>query len=163
MVLDFSCEGVCHVKQYDHVSDMIENYNVKIGDKTALTPAFNHLFEKGEGLLLCDAEREAFHSTVAKALYISTRSWPDIIPTVLVLSGRVREPTTSDKEKLVSLLKYLNGTGDLHLTLRYDGMSIARWHIDSSFACHPNFRSHSGGVLLIHPDGGGIASSSTKQ
>ena len=163
MVLDFSCEGACHVKQYDHDSDMIANYDVKIGDKSALTPASNHLFEKGEGLLLFDAEREAFHSTVARALYISTRSRPDIIPTVSVLSGRVREPTTSDKEKLVRLLKYPNGTSDLCLTLRYNGMSIARWHIDSSFACHPNFRSQSGGVLLIHPGGGGIASGSTEK
>ena len=163
MVLDFSCEGVCHVKQYDHVSDMIANYDVKIGDKTAFTPVSNHLFEKEEGSLLSDAERDAFHSTVAKALYISTRSRPDIIPTVSVLSGRVREPTTSDKEKLIKFLKYLNGTRDLHLTLRYDGMSIARWNIDSSFACHPDFRSQSGGVFLIHPDGRGIASSSTKQ
>lgn len=127
MVLDFSCEGVFHVKQYDHVSDMIANYDVKIGDRTALTPASNHLFEKGKGLLLSDAEREAFHGTVAKALKISTRSRPDITPTVLVLSGRVREPTATDKEKLVRLLKYLNVTRDLHLTLRYDGMSIARW------------------------------------
>ena len=42
-------------------------------------------------------------------------------------------------------------------------MSLARWHIDSSFACHPDFRSQSGSVLLMHPGGGGMASGSTRQ
>lgn len=42
-------------------------------------------------------------------------------------------------------------------------MLLARWHVDSAFACYPDFRSQTGGVLMIHPAGGGIASSSTKQ
>ena len=126
MELDFSEEGVCHVKQFEHVSEMIKSFDVDIGPKTALTPASNHLFDKGEGLLLSKVERESFHSTVAKGLYISTRLRPDIIPTILLLCSRVKEPNTSDKEKLIRLLKYLNGTRELHLTLRYDGLSIAR-------------------------------------
>ena len=142
---------------------MIANYEVDIGNKTAATPASNHLFDKGEGRLLSDAERESFHSAVAKGLHISTRSRPDIIPTISLLCGRVKEPNTSDKEKLIRLLKYLNGTKELHLTLRYDGMSLARWQIDSSFACHPDFRSQSGGVLMMHLGAGGIASGSTRQ
>ena len=72
-------------------------------------------------------------------------------------------PNDSDRKKLIRLLEYLNGTKELHLTLRYDGLSIARWHIDSAFACHPDFRSQSGGVLLIHPGGGGIVAGSVKQ
>ena len=163
MELDFSNQGMCHVKQFGHVKDMITNYEVDIGNKTAATPASNHLFDKGEGRLLSDAERESFHSAVAKGLYISTRSRPNIIPTISLLCGRVKEPNTSDKEKLIRLLKYLNGTKELHLTLRYDKMSLARWHIDSSFACHPDFRSQSGGVFMMHPGGGGIASGSTRQ
>ena len=74
MELDFSDEGVCHVKQFNHVGEMITNYEVDIGDKTAATPASNQLFDKGEGRLLSDTERESFHSTVAKGLHISTRS-----------------------------------------------------------------------------------------
>ena len=150
-------------KAFDYVSDMISSFPEDIGEKTALTPASNHLYKKGEGLLLCDGEKEVFHSIVAKGLYVSTRSRPDIIPTVSVISGCVRDLRTSDKEKLVQLLKYLNGTRELPLTLRYEGMSLAWWQIDSSFTCHPNFRLQSGGVLMMHPSGGGMASSSIKQ
>ena len=89
MTLDFTCEGVCKIKQYEHVSDMILNFSEEIGEKTALTLASNHLLEKGEGGLVNNEDREMFHSTVAKGLFVSTRSRPDIIPTVSVLSGRV--------------------------------------------------------------------------
>lgn len=120
MELYFSSEGECKVKQFNHVRNMIENFSEKIGKKVSLTPASNHLYNRGEGLLLSENEKEIFHSTVAKVLYVSTRSRPDIIPTV---SG-VQEPTTNnDKEKLVRLLQYLNVTRKLHLTLRYDGLS----------------------------------------
>lgn len=134
MTLDFTCEGECKVQQFGHVREMIESFPEDIGQKTSLTPASNHLYKKGEGLLSCDKNREVFHSIVAKVLYVSTRSCPDIILTVSVLCSLVRELTTSNKENLVRLLNYLNGTEELHLTLRYDGFSLARWHIDSSFA-----------------------------
>ena len=85
MTLDFSSKGVCKIKQFDHVSEMISGYEKEINEKIALTPASNHLYEKEEGGLLNNKEKELFRSTVAKGLFISTRSRPDIIPTVSVL------------------------------------------------------------------------------
>ena len=102
------------MKQFEHVRDMISNYEKEIGEKTALTPSSNHLYDKGEGGLLGKDDKGLFHSTVAKGLFVSTRSRPDIIPTLAVLSGRVREPNVSDREKLIRLLKYLNDTRELH-------------------------------------------------
>ena len=131
--------------------------------KNQITPASNTLYDKGEGGLLCKDKKELFHSRVAKGLFISTRSRSGIIPTASILSSRVREPNNLDRKKLIQLLEYLNGSRELHLTLRYDGLSIARWHIDSAFACHPDFWSQSGGVLLMHPGGSGIAAGSVKQ
>ena len=125
---------------------------------TSLTLASNTLFAKGDGLLLNTGKRELFHRLVMKGLFIVGRSRPDITPTIAVLSGRVREPNKDGWGKLKRLVKYLNGTRRLHLTLHYDGLSVARWHVNASFAVHPDFRSHSGGTLLLSPEGGGIAS-----
>ena len=47
--------------------------------------------------------------------------------------------------------------------LRYDGLKICKWHVNASFAVHPDFKSHSGGVMLMHEKGGGMASGSNKQ
>ena len=45
-------------------------------------------------------------------------------------------------------MNYLNGTQELHLLIRYDGMSIVNWHADASFGVHIDFKYHSGGMLL---------------
>jgi len=35
--------------------------------------------------------------------------------------------------------------------------------VDAAFAVHRDFKSHSGGLVLLHEDGGGIAAGSTRQ
>lgn len=113
--------------------------------------------------MLCDSERELFHSVVAKDLFVGCRSRPDIVPTISVLSSRLREPSKDDWRKCGRLVKHLKCIDNLHLILHYDGLAITRWHVDASYTVHPNFRSHSGGVLKILDTVEGIASGSTKQ
>ena len=38
-----------------------------------------------------------------------------------------------------------------------------RWHIDAAFAVHPDFKSQSGGMAMLHPEGGAISAGSTRQ
>ena len=84
MDLDFSDKGKLHMSQLKHVDDMISACPLKIQkDETAPT------LSRGESSLLNKEGREAFHTCVAKGIYISKRSRPDIQPTISVLSGRV--------------------------------------------------------------------------
>jgi len=76
----------------------------------ANTPAANNLFYKGIGKKLDNVKSEQFHTTVAKALFVAKRARPDILPTVSVLTTRVRNPNVSDRNKLIRLLKYINAT-----------------------------------------------------
>ena len=56
-------------------------------------------------------EKERFHSTVAKLLYLAMRVRPDIFLAVYFLSTRVREPSVEDSSnKLNRVLGYLKGT-----------------------------------------------------
>ena len=110
-----------------------------------------------------DDLREITHSIVAKGLFVSNRSCPDVLPTISVLSSRVRSPNQSDWVKCRRFVKYLDSTKDLHMVLHYDGTSIARWHVDAAYGVHQDFCSHSGGTLLMHESGGGMASGSNKQ
>ena len=80
-----------------------------------------------------------------------------------MLSGRVREPNSNDWDKCGRLVKYLHSTSKLHLILRYDWLSLAKWHFDAAFGVHIDFKSHCGGMMLLHPKGGAIASGSNKQ
>ena len=122
------------------------------------------MFLKGPGRLLDENEKEMFHTCVAKALLISKRSRPDIALVVAVLSGRVREPNADDLRKLRRLVDYLEGTKNLYLVLNAEGeLSVFKWYVDASFATHPDFRSHTGGLMLMNEKGGAINSQSLKQ
>ncbi len=65
------------------------------------------------------------------------------------MSTRVREPDEDDWGKLKRLLKYVNGTMYLPLTLEASDLNFIRWWVDASFAVHPDFWSHSGAVMML--------------
>ena len=113
--------------------------------------------------MLDSVKREKLHSVVAKGIFVCDRARPNIFPTISVLARRVREPTKSDWEKVRRMVKYLHSTKDLHLVLQYDGMCIAKWHVDASFAVHDDFCSQSDGVPFMAENSGGIASGSNRQ
>ena len=70
-------------------------------------------------------------------------------------------PTEGDWKKLIRLMKYLNGTKDLFLTLAANDLHVVRWYVDVSYAVHPNFKSHTGWVMTMGQ--GAIQSGSNKQ
>ena len=62
------------------------------------------------------------------------------------------------------MLNYLKRTMDDHLIIRIDkGFNIAKWYADIAFAVHPDFKSHSGGCLLLSEMGGTVVNMSQKQ
>jgi len=85
---------------------------------------------------------------VAKALFLCKRAQPDIQPIVAVLCTRVKNPGVRDWNCLIRMMKFLHCTKDDKLTLSADkGIYGVDWMIDASFAVHPDFRSHTGGVM----------------
>ena len=164
MTVNFEKRGCVRFEQFDKVEDLIENGPVRLKrSDTAMTPSSNNLMSRDDDAKLIDSKerKEQYHNVVAKAIFLSKRSRPDIQPTVAVLATRVREPSESDWSEMVRLLKYLNGTRNKCLTLRVDNLNILKWYVDVSFGVHPDFRSHTGGVLTMGH--GAIISMSRKQ
>ena len=62
---------------------------------------------------------------------------------------------------MIRLLKYLNGTRKKCLILRVDNLNVLKWYVDVSFAVHPDFKSHTGGILTMGH--GALVSMSRKQ
>ena len=58
-------------------------------------------------------------------------------------------------------MRYLNGTKTYHLTLSADDLHVIKWFVDASFAVHPDFRSHTGAIMMMGT--GAIQSASMKQ
>ena len=73
----------------------------------------------------------------------------------------MKGPNESDWNKLVRMMKYLNGTRNERVTLSADSLHVIKWYVDASFAVHPDFKSHTGATMMMGR--GAIQSISRKQ
>jgi hypothetical protein len=117
---------------------------------TATTPAANHISNTNPNVTKLDKEKaEIFHHLVAKLLYLSKRTRPDIQFPVAFLTTRVREPDIDDWKKLGRCLCYLKGSMELDLTLETALPMIIHWWIDSAYGVHWDCKSHTGGAMSL--------------
>ena len=111
--------------------------------------------------LVDDSITKVFHTFVAKALFATKISRPDIHTAVAFLTTRVRGPNEDNWRKLLRLMQYLINTTDMPLTLRADGTNIVKWWVDGYYAVHLEMRSQTGGTTSLGK--GVIISTSIKQ
>ena len=145
MTFDFSEPGKVKVDMIDYMKNMVDEFPVELGpNTTSPTPAPDDLFATGNGELLDKKRAEEFHTFVAKALFACKRARPDIHTATTLLCTRVKAPNQDDWRKLVRMMKFINGTIEDKLILAADDLHVIKWYVDSSFAVHPDFRSHTG-------------------
>jgi hypothetical protein len=130
MELDYQKQGELKINMTKYVKNMLNNFPVKFGEKDAAkTPAGDNLFNLGTGAKLDTKRSEIFHTFVAKGLFLCRRARPDIQQAILVLCTRVRDPNQADWEKLMRVMKYLNGTKKENLTLSADDHRVVKWYM----------------------------------
>jgi hypothetical protein len=158
--LDFeSLPGKVKLTMEGYIMDILRLYEVR---GTAATPATNELFDIDvDAGVLSLKEKDAFHSCVAKLLYLSKRVRPDILTAVSFLTTRVTVPTVQDLNKLDRVLRYLNATPEMGLVLEASRDLCLLAYVDASFAVHSDFKSRTGGVLSLGK--GAIWFTSSKQ
>jgi hypothetical protein len=98
---------------------------------------------------LSDEAAAAFHTIMAKALYITKRARPDISLAITFLTTRVRSPNIDHWEKLRHLMEYLRADTDRPLILGADNEGMLMWYVNASFAVHPNMCGHTGGGMTM--------------
>jgi hypothetical protein len=54
-----------------------------------------------------------------------------------------------DWEKLMRVVKYLNGTKGENLTLSVDDLRVVKWYVDASFVVHPDFKRYTGAMMTL--------------
>jgi hypothetical protein len=161
MTFDFTSPGKVKVDMTDYVAGMLEDFPVKFKPtEVATTPAAEDLFAEGTSEKLNKEQAELFHTFVAKGLFACKRARPDIHTAIALLCTRVKSPTQDDWNKLVRLMKYCNGTRQDKLILSADDLHVIKWYVDSAFAVHSDFKSHTGAVMSY---GGGMAQSISRK
>ena len=88
-----------------------------------------------------------FHRTTAQLLFLLQRDRHDIQSAVVLLTTSVKKPDEDDWGKLRRVLRYLNGTSHIKLTLSVDNMSIVNWFVDASHMTHMDCKGHVGGEM----------------
>ena len=150
MTIDFSRKDKVKIRMDEYVDRMLEEFPVKFKESEKQdTPASTTLLEPGKGSILDQKRHEIFHSYVAKCLFLSKRARLDIAPTVAILASRVQEPKQGDWNRLVRLMRYIHSTKGWHLSLSAEDLRVMKWFIDASFACHPDFKSHTGMTMTM--------------
>jgi hypothetical protein len=162
MNIDFSTPGSVTFEMTKYIDKIITAFPEKITGVSS-TPASNHLFQVrplAEACILPEEQARAYHHSTAQLLFLS-RVRRDIQTTVAFLTTRVKQPDEDDWGKLKRVLKYLNGTRRLKLTLSADSMSSIHWYVDASHQTHDDCRGHTGALMTLGR--GATLSSSTKQ
>jgi len=126
------------------------------------TPAGGNLFQIREDQILLNGEqKKIFHSLVAKLLYISKRTRPDIQLAVNFLCTRVQAPDMDDWKTLLRVFKYLNYTKDMKSKIANVPTTDDSINLDASYGTHVDGKSHSGAIATLGL--GTIYATSTKQ
>jgi len=164
MHLDFTEPKVLNIDMCGHVDNMVDTFPIELDkDDIRKYPAGDKLFDEGTGEILNEKDKEQFHTTTAKGLYISKRARPDIQLTIAVLCTRVQNPNKDDWNKLIHLLKFLNGTRNKKLRITANNLAVIKWYVDASFAVHPDYKSHTGATMIFDGGVGSVMNLSRKQ
>ena len=162
MNLDFSIAGKVTIGMQNYVKSILKEVPDDMMG-VANTPASSFLFlvNNQSPDVLDSATADMFHTLVAKLLFLSKRSRPDIQLAVAFLCTRVTRPDADDYKKLTRVIKYLRQTEDMALTIECDSLLVTKWWVDASFGCHEDLKSHTGGMMSLGK--GAIYATSTRQ
>jgi hypothetical protein len=149
--MEFRKDGTLGISMVTYLKNVITQFLEVIAGK-APTPAANHLFKIRDADETRPLEEErtlAFHHTVAQLLFMATRAQRDIQTAVAFLTTRVKNPDEDDWGKLKWVLKYLNGTRYLKLTLSMGNLGVLKWYVDGSHNIHWDCKGHGGALFTM--------------
>ena len=134
MKLDYSEEGKVKIDMTYYLKKILDDL-LKKHQGRAITPAANHLFEVNKTTRkLSEKDAQAFHTIMAKLLFLCKWVRPDILIVVAFLATRVREPDEDDDKKLLRILKYISGTRDIVLTMESNGTGTVKWWVNAALS-----------------------------
>jgi hypothetical protein len=131
---------------------MINKFPVKLGKKDiAKTPAANSPFNLGTCTKLDTKGSEIFHTFVAKGFYSFVRGQGPIFSKqswYYMYKSQGSKPSGLG-EDVIRVMIYLNGTRSEYLALSANDLRVVKWYVDASFMVHPDFKSHTGAVMML--------------
>lgn len=135
-----------------YVNKLLEDCNIKENDSKdiVVSPATSNLFKISENsVLLNKAEHAAFYTIVGKLKYLCLRIRVDIAVACSFLSTRVSKPTREDHDKMMRVLRYLNGTRYRTITIAVDDIIEIKAFVDGSTGTNNEGRGQTGVFITL--------------
>ena len=140
---------------------MLQEFPVKFTGKSKC-PWSENLFKVDESSNKIPQDKaKIFHTFVMKGMFLCKRAGQDVLPGIIFLTTRVKDPNQEDWIKLTRILNYLKTTEKEIVKMEADDEQVIKWYVNSSFAVHKDMRSHTGAIMTLGT--GAIISDSTKQ
>ena len=155
------------LSQPRYIAELADRFNIEMNAPTAwpTTPlAYDpHRRPPSKDIPLPPAGITDYQSRVGSLLYLAINTRPDILYAMSMLSRKNKAPTHHDLSYVNRVLLYVIGTRDLALKFHStEGVKLYAT-VDASYACHPDFKSHSGCTLHIGRLSGTFHALSKKQ
>jgi hypothetical protein len=148
MVFIFNNNRSVSVTMDGYIFDLLDGLNNITG--VVGTPATNNLFRVREDSRKLDVdEKEFYHSTIAKLLYLAKRVRPDLLVAISFLVRRVQSPDADDWDKMVRVIQYIRGTKQYGITLSGENNISITAFVDASYAVHSDMKSHTGSIITL--------------
>ena len=162
MAIEKQVDNSLHVHQRGYIENMVKEYNCEL--LSSKYPATSNLLHHADGHEdMSPADGTKYLSLAMKIMFVAVRCRPDVLFATTILAARCQNPTVEDYNRLLKIIKYLNGTKDQVLTFRSDIPINPRMFIDASFQTHRDAKGHSGFVLFLDDASAGIMFKSKKQ
>jgi Reverse transcriptase (RNA-dependent DNA polymerase) len=146
--------GMVVEREADHIALSMTNYikeTLKIYGKDVrkvATPGKLDMYDK-EPSVEKSANKELFHTVVARLLYLGKRTRADILTAVQHLCTRVNDARKSDDKKLERILGYLKSTMHKKKIISNQGFTRVEGMIDAAYGCHADGKSQTGCTIQI--------------
>ena len=150
--------------QHGYITDFIEKYKIPITGQFPSTPMdYISQENKDPGKLLNEKEKTMFQSKVGTLLYLAIMTRPDILYATSIMTTKTKQPTSTDLIAVDRILLYISGTKEKGLKLASTNGVTLHATVDASYACHEDFKSHSGCTVHVGNLSGSLLTKSTKQ
>ena len=162
ITIDYSIPQKLVFTMFDYLEDVIVEADKDLKNSCLYYPGSDSLMKMDYNLpSLPTKDAKLFHHHVARLLFVSKRTRPDIQVCVEFLCTRVKAPTEQDYKNLGKVINYLKETVHLPLVVGAEDSKRLTWNINASFAVYPYCKNHNGACLTLGHDS--ILSISTKQ
>jgi len=152
------------LNQIGYIEEFLLRYNIDLSNPFPTTPMdYNNDSKNTIKEYLNTKDIVDFQSRVGTLLYLAIQSRPDILYAVACLTSVTKSPTTQDMKAVNRVMAYVAGTKDIGLCLHSDSGVTLYATVDASYACHEDFKSHTGCTLHIGRHSGSIITQSKKQ